>query len=84
MTDIDRLAEANYASRDPEFDNSELEEAPTFEDEEWTEVVEDAWKVTQSINHLVNYADSVKDIVLLKELKVLSRRFTIMKGDMQL
>lgn len=84
MTDIDRLAESHYSRIDPEFDDSELEESPAFDDEEWTQIVEDAWQVTQAINKTMEYADAIGDKILMKQVSILSKRFTNMKGDMQL
>lgn len=83
MTDIDRLADANYASRDPEFDDSEVE-VPEFDCEDWSSILEDAWQVTQAINIALNYADASGDKVMFKQISILSKRFTNMKGDMQL
>jgi hypothetical protein len=84
MIDMDRLAESHYSRIDPEFDDSELEESPAFDDEEWTQIVEDAWQVTQAINIALNYADASGDKVMFKQISILSKRFTNMKGDMQL
>lgn len=84
MIDMDRLAESHYSRIDPEFDDSELEESPAFDDEEWTQIVEDAWKVTQAINKTMEYADAIGDKILMKQVSILSKRFTNMKGDMQL
>jgi hypothetical protein len=67
-----------------EFDDSELEESPEFDDEEWTQIVEDAWQVTQAINKTMEYADAIGDKILMKQVSILSKRFTNMKGDMQL
>lgn len=84
MIDMDRLAESHYSRIDPEFDDSELEESPAFDDEEWTQIVEDAWQVTQAINKTMEYADAIGDKILMKQVSILSKRFTNMKGDMQL
>jgi len=84
MIDMDRLAESHYSRIDPEFDDSELEESPEFDDEEWTQIVEDAWQVTQAINKTMEYADAIGDKILMKQVSILSKRFTNMKGDMQL
>lgn len=57
---------------------------PQYEDEQWLQIIEDATDVTRLINGLYVNAVQTHNKELQEKVEIISRKFTNMKGDLEI